>query len=151
MGVRGPTPNPGKDQRERKYGWTTLPNVPTTAPPPPLEGDHTPRAGKLWGEWWATPMAVMWATWDAPALERLLTLYAEFWAGERAVMAEMRQLEDRFGLTPSARRRLFWQIEGVDIPAKTPGQVGHDTAPSAPAAGGVDDPRLRIVAGGKAG
>lgn len=151
MGIRGPVPNPAAEQRERKAGWTTLPNTPTTSPPPPLVGVHGERASDLWARWWATPMATMWAVWDADALERLLDLYEVHWAGDGANLAEMRQIEDRYGLTPAARRRLMWQVEGVDTPAKTPDRLGHDTTPAEarPRAGRADDPRLQVLAGGK--
>jgi hypothetical protein len=96
-------------------------------------------------------MATMWAPFDADALERLLDLYEAHWAdADRGVLAEIRQAEDRFGLTPSARRRLYWQVEGVDIPARTPDRLGHDhPSRGLPAAGGDGDPRLRVVDGGK--
>lgn len=152
MGVRGPAPNPALDQRERKYGWTTLPDVPTTAPAPVLRGAHTDRGVDLWARWWSTPMATMWGRWDADALERLLDLYEAHWAGEGPNLGEIRQLEDRFGLSPAGRRRLYWQVEGVDTPARTAERLGHDVAAGHhPAAGGADDPRLRMLKGGRAG
>jgi hypothetical protein len=57
-------------------------------------------------------MAVLWIDSDVPALVRLASLL-EFVSveGPRApVLAEIRQLEDRFGLSPLARRRLAWEI-----------------------------------------
>lgn len=151
MGSRGPTPNPNADQRERKHGWTTLANQPPSGPVPDLVGGHTDRGRDLWASWWATPMATMWGPFDAPSLERLVSLHEAFWLGQTSAAAEIRQLEDRFGLTPAARRRLMWQVEGVDIPASDPHALGRATASRRPAAGGADDPRLQVVQGGRTG
>lgn len=37
-----------------------------------------------------------------------------------ALLAEMRQIEDRLGLTPMARKRLQWEIEEPEAPAAAP-------------------------------
>jgi len=58
-------------------------------------------------------MAVAYVDADVPALARLATLIdraARGDAGAKA-LAEVRQLEDRFGLSPLARRRLQWEID----------------------------------------
>ncbi len=48
-----------------------------------------------------------------PALVRLAGLNELLEQGEATamVLSEIRQLEDRFGLSPMARRRLQWEIE----------------------------------------
>lgn len=151
MGIGGgKVPQPGADKRERKYGWTAIPADPLTTPAPDLDGDeHTARGHALWARWWALPVARMWSRdIDTPALERLLALYELQWMGEKGLpWAEIRQGEDRFGLSPAARLRLHWQVAGVDCPAATPDRLGHETAPQPVAAvGGASDPRrLRAV------
>ena len=151
MGLSGKIPQPGRDQRERHYKFTKIPATPNTQPPPDLVASHTERGRGQWARWWATPMSRMWGPFDADALERLLGLYEQTWAadpeGPLPSLAEIRQLEDRFGLTPASRARLCWQVEGVDIPAVTPERLGHDTGERAqPAAGGAADPRrLKVV------
>ena len=137
-------PTPGKDKRERKYGWTTLPREGREGPPPPLDIEYSERAVRLWETWWATPMALMWADHDRFPLERLLMLYQRAWDGEitSSILSEVRQLEDKFGMTPASRRRLFWQIEGLETDSK------EVEVPSrgVPVSGGDVDPRkLRSV------
>jgi hypothetical protein len=98
-------------------------------------------------------MALMWSEYDAPQLERLLVLTAESWEGASAAgLSEIRQLEDRFGLNPVARRKLYWRIEGVDLPSTEAADLGggQGQGKALPAAGGKADPRLRVVKGGKA-
>jgi len=50
---------------------------------------------------------------DQAALVRLAGLVDRASRGEAGatVLAEVRQLEDRFGLSPLARRRLQWELE----------------------------------------
>jgi hypothetical protein len=60
-------------------------------------------------------MAALWLEADVPSLVRLASLVELADAGDMApqVLAEIRQLEDRFGLSPLARRRLQWELEQV--------------------------------------
>lgn len=157
----GPIANPTKDKRDREYGWTTIPNEPSKIPAPALVGaGFDDRARETWAAWWATPMAIMWGRdFDADTLERLLHLRARQWAepilnanGDivnkpaAAELSEIRQLEDRFGLSPSARRKLYWRVEGVDIPDDKSTAPAEPNPSVSPKAGGEDDPRaLRVV------
>jgi hypothetical protein len=61
-------------------------------------------------------MAAVWLEADVPALVRLAALVDLADSGDMApqVLAEIRQLEDRFGLSPLARRRLQWELEQGD-------------------------------------
>ncbi|MGL5934523.1 MAG: hypothetical protein ACRCZI_02755 [Cetobacterium sp.] len=98
-------------------------------------------------------MATMWGEFDAPTLERLLVLTARAWKGAAtaAELSEVRQMEDRFGLSPQARRKLYWQVAGVDVVAAGVETPGPAPVPAVvPSAGGAGDPRLRVVPGGKA-
>lgn len=159
------TPNPGSDKRTKENLWITLPaegrlgSAPKLSLPAQItkdfEGDQ--RAAKrsaraLWAKWWASPMATMWSTDDAPSLTRLLIMItrAGETGGSSAELGEIRQLEDRFGLNPRARRSLFWRIEGIDVPSVKATDLGH-SRPVAPVAGGDNDPRLRVIRGGKVG
>jgi len=58
-------------------------------------------------------MATTWIEADVPALRRLAELVEKVNRGEVTAMllSEIRQLEDRFGLSPLARRRLEWELE----------------------------------------
>jgi hypothetical protein len=156
----GPTPGPHSEQRTVDAGWVTLPAAGRGGPAPTvsLAGAGLPaavqrRARELWAIWWGSPMALMWSDFDVPQLERLLVLTARSWDGESAAgLSEVRQLEDRFGLSPVARRKLYWRIEGVDLPSTVAADLGGVQGQRSvlPTAGGEADPRLRVVKGGKA-
>jgi hypothetical protein len=67
-------------------------------------------------------MAAVWLEADVPALVRLAALVDLADSGDMApqVLAEIRQLEDRFGLSPLARRRLQWELEQAASAAAEP-------------------------------
>ncbi len=83
-------------------------------------------------------MAAVFLPADVPALARAAQLVARAAAGEASAteLAELRQLEDRFGLSPLARRRLQWEVEQAAGPSK-PGS-----------ARAADARRLRLVGNG---
>jgi len=58
-------------------------------------------------------MSVTWIEADVPTLKRLAVLVELVGRGQVSAMilSEIRQLEDRFGLSPLARRRLEWELE----------------------------------------
>jgi hypothetical protein len=56
-------------------------------------------------------MAPAWIEADTVAVERAIVLVDDLARGDRSVAAELRQLEDRLGLTPLARRRLQWELD----------------------------------------
>lgn len=62
-------------------------------------------------------MASMWVEADVFGLERLASIFELAYQGgaTASLLAEARQLEDRFGLSPMARRRLQWQIAGEAV------------------------------------
>ncbi len=63
---------------------------------------------------WASPMAHAWLDADVPGLVRLAGLMERSRAGvdtPLTVLTEIRALEDRYGLSPMARRRLQWEVE----------------------------------------
>jgi hypothetical protein len=92
-----------------------LPSLPVVAVPEPPEGLSEPMLG-WWATVWRSPMAAMWVESDVFGLERLAGILevALQGAAPAALLAEARQLEDRFGLSPMARRRLQWQIGATD-------------------------------------
>jgi hypothetical protein len=67
-------------------------------------------------------MAAVWLEADVPALVRLAGLVDQVGSGESSavVLSEIRQLEDRFGLNPLARRRLQWELEQAGEPEAEP-------------------------------
>lgn len=157
---RGPTPGPEGESRQLNSGWVELPASGRPGPAPSLSlagaglsKDEQVWARKLWATWWSSPMALMWSEFDRPQIERLLILTARARSGASAFgISEIRQLEDRFGLNPTARRRLYWRIQGVDLPSTDAADLPATTSERAalPSAGGQADPRLRMLKGGKA-
>lgn len=128
---RPPKPKPLRQNRERR----DLGLVPLECHPAPIPNAPTgllASVRRTWADFWASPLAqnVVLPT-DIPALERLWRLYDERERSSRAARrqrivvgsqgqpvlhpllryvaeldAEIRQLEDRFGLTPLSRLRL---------------------------------------------
>jgi hypothetical protein len=114
MGSRGPLP---KDAGQRRRRNPVVPVVELSGPgrkPPPL-----PKTVKVpatvrawWRALWASPLSQGFDVVDIPALTRIVVLWARALEGRAGAgeLAELRQLEDRFGLNPLARRRLGWQL-----------------------------------------
>lgn len=113
----GPPPKPAA-QRRRRNKTPAVVKLPDNGviKPPELVGDFGPEARAWWETVWASPMASVYLEADVPALTRLATLVDQAAKGDVGanVLAEIRQLEDRFGLSPLARRRLQWELEQVD-------------------------------------
>jgi hypothetical protein len=82
-------------------------------PPPLPKTVKVPATVRAW--WralWASPISQGYDDVDQPALTRLVVLWARALDGSASIgeLAEIRQLEDRYGLNPLARRRLGWQV-----------------------------------------
>jgi hypothetical protein len=71
-----------------------------------------------WRTLWSSPMAPLYLDADRGPLERLAELVEQHARGELSAtgLIAMQQLEDRFGLSPLARQRLWWQVVGDPIP-----------------------------------
>lgn len=74
----------------------------------------TKAEAKVWSELWATPQACVW---EELGWARVVARYtrvlikAERPGASGAVLSEVRQMEDRLGLTPMSMLRLRWGIE----------------------------------------
>jgi len=66
---------------------------------------------------------------DVPALERGAALagYLDREPADYRALAELRQIEDRFGLSPLARRRLQWEIDTAPRATSQPSRPRRDT------------------------
>lgn len=110
----GPLPNPNRRRRN-------APTIPTTVLP--AEGREGPapkippfvrlgKTGRAWWRWaWATPQAAAWAAGHEGVVARRAML--EDMAADEPSMTllrEMRELDDRLGLTPKAMAALRWTI-----------------------------------------
>jgi hypothetical protein len=123
--VPGPAPKPAAQRRRTNAapGVVLLPAAGRLGPPPrwPLEVAEPP----VWAWLWTLPQAV---AWERLRLERVVARYAaaliaaESPDGSAAVMAEVRQIEDRLGLSAMAMLRLRWEI--AEPPLEQPGASG---------------------------
>jgi len=127
----GPLPKPAhRRQRQNRPALVSMPTRPSLTPEPPDGLLAASRAA--WDALWQSPVAVTYLPSDLPALRRLFALTDEreraFRVARKAgrlseghkgqpvlnpalryvgdLDAEIRQLEDRFGLTPRARMQL---------------------------------------------
>lgn len=91
---------------------------------------------ELWATLWRTPQAAAWAR-MGEGVQRILARYVTLWRSTSdKAPAELRQLEDRFGLNPQAMLRLRWEVAADELADARDGGEGEP-----PAAGG-----LRLVA-----
>lgn len=80
------------------------------APPKPIVGLGGD-AGRLWRRLWASPVACQWCESDVSGLTRLVQLATSPGVVEDPRrLAELRQLEQQYGLSPYARRQLRWAV-----------------------------------------
>lgn len=97
----------------------------------PLEDDASPVELKLWRELWHSPQAVQW---ELLGYTRMVARYvrrlldAEKVDAPAVVNREVRQLEDRLGLSPVAMLRLRWEISD-DVEAKAAAVVAMPDLP----------------------
>lgn len=115
----GPAPRPDAQRIRRTAPLagtvTKLPadGRPGDAPAWPLVGEEVPG---VWSELWATPQAAVWEHlgWTRVVARYCLVLLAAESISSAALLAEVRQLEDRLGLSPMAMLRLRWEIAGEE-------------------------------------
>lgn len=140
----GPPPKPAAQRRRRNSPASVqLPAEGRQGKVPALPGGSkmTAATRSWWQEIWRSPMAVLWVASDVPVLVRLAKIVDQIERGEMsaALLGEARQLEDRVGLTPLARRRLSWEIsQSTPTPAS-----GSANSSSRKASGGYGT--LRVV------
>lgn len=139
----GPPPKPDHERRRNTppaLGWTDYPNTPRTDPPPPLPDD-----GRAWPDATRTAWAALWSlpvarAWDASGFTLRCWLEVrrliDTGRGSAALYGELRQIEDRHGVTPKAA--LACRIRLVD-----PADAAPDTSPARRAR--RRDPRLRLL------
>lgn len=130
---------PGQRRRERptQGRWRTLPAAqPFKRPPtlPPRKPAWLKSTRSWWRTVWASPMASAWIEADVPALLRLAEMVDARARGELGATetVAMTAIEDRFGLSPKARRALQWELaQAEQAEPKRRGNV----------------PKLRVVGG----
>ncbi len=125
-----------RNRAERQFDWSVLPLEGRDGPPPALPAwrDWTAQTLAWWAELWATPQATMWDQ-SGRSMHTLALLHHELmtsndgaWAKAAKVSAEMRQHEDRHGLTPKAMLQLRWRVSSspaLDGAQRAEGKVIH--------------------------
>jgi len=162
MAGMGPPPKPSAERRRRNrptFGGIELdphPRVPV--PPLPKWRKWRKTTIDYWAELWSKPQAAQWDP-SGVTLARLAELFDAKLAKEVglvAASAEMRQIEDRHGLSDKALMMLRWEIsERCATPCDECGTASSSatgTAGPAPAStvpGRRHDPRLRVVKDGQ--
>lgn len=112
----GPPPKP-EYLRRRRNASTQVTQLPAegrqgSSPAWPL-GRPTKAEEAVWAQLWHTPQA---AAWERLGWFRTVARYCRFLVqSERkdataAMLAEVRQMEDRLGLTPMSLLRLRWEV-----------------------------------------
>jgi len=94
-------------------------------PPWPLSRAFK-REVQLWQRLWHTPQAVAWERlgWtDVIARYARLLVFAEQPGAPTPTLAEVRQMEDRLGLTPMSMLRLRWAIDDDELEDQVGGKV----------------------------
>ncbi len=114
----GPAPKRNARRTNARPDWRTLPATGREgmAPVWPI-GLPDDQEQDLWLELWRTPQAVAWADlgWTrAVARYARLVIESESGTANAALLAEIRQMEDRLGLSPMAMKRLQWEIGAVE-------------------------------------
>lgn len=118
----GPPPKDASARRRRNAAPSTT-KLPAAgrkgqAPKWPLARSASPAERRLWNELWSTPQSVAWERlgWTRiVARYTRLTIPVEDGTASTAEAAEVRQLEDRIGLTPMSMKRLQWEIAFDEI------------------------------------
>ena len=122
--MKGRTPKPPSLRKGHHRAASTRATLPTAAeaagqevpPLPPKTGNWHERVILWWERIWRSPMATEYLEADKPGLEMLAMLHQAFWTARSnkdriRFIAEIRQQEVRFGLSPIDRRRLEWEVE----------------------------------------
>ena len=120
----GPAPKQNVRRRNARPDWVALPAGGRVGKTPkwPLGG----RVPAGWVDLWRLPQAVMWER-DNAVVQVATYLTVRNAAHEAlrngepnaALLSELRQIEDRLGLSPMALKRLQWEI--TEKPAETSG------------------------------
>lgn len=154
MAGHGPAPKPAHlRQRTNKKAGATVLEMPgaeaeevTPIPNPDGRVWH-PLTLEAWLHAWESPMASQWLPTDRDALGRLAVLWDEYYKlPDTKTLAEIRQQESRFGLSPLDRSRLQWEVaKGSEAEQR------QERRQMSPKRAGGRDPRAALMAAMKGG
>lgn len=121
----GPPPKPNARRRNARPDWKVLPSEGRDGPAPewPI-GPVDDRYQAVWEDLWSLPQAV---AWEALGHARVVARYVQVLircedpeTATAGLLGEVRQLEDRLGLSPMAMRRLQWEVGETSKDAARP-------------------------------
>jgi hypothetical protein len=129
----GPPPSPNPRRRNPRPDATTLPAGGYQGPVPewPFASAHADEL-EIWASLWRLPQAAAWAQ---MSVERTIARYcralvvAEERDAAAALLSEVRQIEDRLGLTPMAMLRLRWVISTDELAEARKPQAAPSSLP----------------------
>lgn len=115
MSGMGPPPKPASQRRRTNptIAMTRLPAEGRKGDPPPWPLSHGAYDPEIWAQLWSTPQAAAWERLGPGTIRvvaRYVVLLAEADVGEPKAAMEVRQIEDRLGLSPLAMLRLRWEV-----------------------------------------
>ncbi|MGZ0069276.1 phage terminase small subunit [Microbacterium arborescens] len=118
----GPAPDPNARRRNKRPAAMTLPANGREGRAPAFPIKTGKRVPTVWASLWKTPQAV---AWEKLGYHRVVARYAMLLqivetpeTATAALLGEVRQLEDRLGLSPMAMKRLEWVIKEDELAAK---------------------------------
>lgn len=123
VGGMGAAPMPGS-RDGGAFDWVILPTAGRIGPTPKLPArDWHAETRAWWKRMWSRPEATQWRE-DDPGVIRMAVLHQvtmhEQPVPSAALLTELRQLEDRFGLSPKARMQLRWLIGDAEASVGKP-------------------------------
>lgn len=134
----GPVPVGDAERQRSPFGWVDLPAGGRVGPTPPLPAPapwlvelsgFPPATRTAWAAMWKLPQATQWLQ-DGTTLHHWATVHAKVSLDgpTAALLAELRQIEDRHGVSPAALARLRWRIvdkaKADEAPAPTKAKAG---------------------------
>lgn len=122
-GAGGGRPSKGSAARNRNKPTHETVTLPAEGPSvvPDMPDWLPPDCAQSWAALWTTPEASQWTSADVPAVARMVLMQSDGSVLEdNRLLAELRQLEDRFGLNPYARRNMKWVRADEPEPSAEP-------------------------------
>lgn len=142
MAGRGPLPKPTSSRSRAGRRWLrAVPDVPPPELPADLvEGDWHPAVVTWWRDLWSSPMAPEYVDSDRHGLLMLAVLLDRYWREPTTQLAaEIRLQRACYGLSPTDRQRLRWEVDrgeqaAADTARRRARSVPNAVDPPAPSA-----------------